>query len=1658
MAHGKDQNGSSVDIEELIKGELHRHAASSVDLSNRNSLLNLNLKSTTKQIAIVDELPNEMCKSLLDGKAFRFHSIEKSPNYPTPLELDQGTRSLPFYIDLNLPLPDSDSVEKRHSDLYLQTNFEIASLQARLKQIHSFNASQIEEKGITTLFIALGMLKYTDSKASDIDRYAPLCLIPVQILRNRSRQEYSISCDTGQMMHNNALSMRLEHEYGLQLPEIESTETKPEDYFSDVIAMVNDNGFRWDIVRQARLGFFNYSGLVIQEDLNPEKWKTVQTEKGNVSALVANSNIQMILAGVGAPDEQGSPEDYMIDEHPVGRRVVTPMPADSSQMSAIIDAVEGKSLVIEGPPGTGKSQTITNLIAMSIQEGKKVLFVSEKPAALDVVSRKLESIGLGLYTLYLHSAKTKPVAVYQKLSERLSYKPGIMSSTDGAQKKLEKHRENIDTYLSEIHQERQPLGSSVNQLIWDMNQRISDGGVVEVLSGVESVINSSNHESRLDLFNELSQVDESIDLDKCSPWHWLDASLYKSTSKSEIESLCSQISHQLQILEDLTDHACSALDLKEEGLLNVDLSVCQKLQDLIEELEDEPRLVSILRCYSESDHSKIASRLKDVENSSPTAFSLELSMASDISRQASQNENLVTNLEISVDTLLKESDRSSRLLNNLIELLPEVLNVFGEWSSWTLADLRRLLACFEAFEVLMTCEVNELTPAMLSSSNIADWMTHLEVAHQLNAEKESLSSVYSVGSIPPESELERLHRQALFHESQWLRWLRPKWRRHKKEVQALLSTPATSPEPYMSKSLGRLLEHKRKVRSLGLFRPFAGSDIRADIESKRDLDQKSKIGPALHILREQDRALKISIRRVFEWFLDSHSQLDRPGIEHAIDAFLSEIPISQSYEATRLGPLPEQKLGELDAQFRSLESFAICLRRLVDYKSCYIDMSLKQSLHDCRGRVSESEISALIRKYGCNTDVNEIKFPSDLSWLKKSLSLSKTLSDSQYFSDTLHCALREVEPISRCHELISYVRKSAGVKSEIQDGLQTCLSLLGNTEVEDGEIFHKAALLCDVVAEHLGTLPTWRQLSSIRNRARDLAIDKWVDRVIFEQQSLMEIKAGYLASVYNQILGSIYSGSAILNSTNGDQLESARVQFREVDEELRQLGIAVANQKCFVPVAEVTQGSRGPRVKDKTELHLIRNEIAKKTRHLKIRPLYRRASGALLDLQPCMLLNPTSVAQVLPKECELFDLVIFDEASQIRPGDALGAIARAKQFVVVGDPNQLPPSDDFLKKLDPEDIDPEESLASADSESILEVAQRSMPTQRYRRLKMHYRSDHESLIAFSNTYFYNDELIVFPAPSAKRGELGVDFHYIEDGEFVSGAGVNPKEAESVVDLVIEHARKYSSSSFVPSIGIATMNKTQAVLIQDLLDKRYQTDTSSKLAIDKLYSLQEPLFIKNLAEVQGDERDTIIISFTYGKEPGSNSVPQRFGPINRDGGWRRLNVLVTRARRNVRVVSSMLESDIVADINKKGCNAMRNYIEYARTGRLVDRGLITDRPPDSGFERSVAAVLRGMGLDAVPQVGVSGYFIDIGVRLPGSNDFLLGIECDGATYHSSRSARDRDVIRQDVIESKGWSLHRIWSTDWYTNREHAIDVLAEKIQACIEAVGTSAPVQ
>ena len=423
-----------------------------------------------------------------------------------------------------------------------------------------------------------------------------------------------------------------------------------------------------------------------------------------------------------------------------------------------------------------------------------------------------------------------------------------------------------------------------------------------------------------------------------------------------------------------------------------------------------------------------------------------------------------------------------------------------------------------------------------------------------------------------------------------------------------------------------------------------------------------------------------------------------------------------------------------------------------------------------------------------------------------------------------------------------------------------------------------------------------------------------------------------------------------------------------------------------------------------------------------LRKLITEHGEDIQKIKPVFMMSPISVAQFLEPGKIEFDLLLIDEASQVRPEDALGAVARSKQMVIVGDDKQLPPTTFFDTLLSNDDGSTEDSQ-SIDVDSVLELGMKQNLPQPM--LRWHYRSRHHSLIAISNHEFYDDRLYIPINPEKNPTDRGLQFRHVPDGIYDrGGSATNRREAQVVADAVMDHARTCRDKT----LGVGAFSISQRNAIMDELEVRRRKEPNLEPFFSTARS--DPFFVKNLESIQGDERDVIFISVGYGKDQNGH-MTMNFGPLSAQKGERRLNVLITRARERCEVFSSITADDInVVQTTGRGPSAFKAFLKYAQTGCL-ETVAAARNDYDSEFEKAIARAIEQQGFEVHSQVGVAGFFIDLAVVDPEKpGRYLLGIECDGASYHSSVSARDRDRLRQEVLEKQGWIIHRIWSTDWF----------------------------
>ena len=572
--------------------------------------------------------------------------------------------------------------------------------------------------------------------------------------------------------------------------------------------------------------------------------------------------------------------------------------------------------------------------------------------------------------------------------------------------------------------------------------------------------------------------------------------------------------------------------------------------------------------------------------------------------------------------------------------------------------------------------------------------------------------------------------------------------------------------------------------------------------------------------------------------------------------------------------------------------------------------------------------------------------------------------------------------------------------------------------------------------QHPESLSRWTGYQVRRRRAEAAGLGALVDG-LHDGRIAPEDSASLLQVAYDQaLIRKAFRDHPDLAEFDGPAHERWVEEFRALDRARIELARSEVAAAHFDAIPRNAAGG---------ELAVVRREFEKKRRHKPLRQLIREAGTAILGIKPVFLMSPISVAQYLEPGSTTFDLLLIDEASQISPVDALGAMARARQVVVVGDDKQLPPTRFFSKLPDeaPSPADPDDGLDAGDLESILGLCLAQGMAQRM--LRWHYRSRHHSLIAVSNREFYDDRLLVVPSPGAVTPEHGLHFRPVPGGVFDRGnTATNRVEARAIAAAVIDHARATPNQS----LGVGAFSVAQRDAIRDELEalQREHADLADFFSPSR----PEPFFVKNLENIQGDERDVIFISVGYARDP-SGALALNFGPLSAQGGERRLNVLISRARERCEVFSSITADDIdLQRARSRGAAAFKAFLRYASTG-LLDGPAHPPAAPDSDFEGQVARALESHGWEVHRRAGTAGFLIDLAVVDPSRpGRYLLGVECDGSTYAAARSARDRDRLRDAVLRDRGWRLHRVWITDWFHRPGEQLQRLLSALDHAVQA--------
>lgn len=832
------------------------------------------------------------------------------------------------------------------------------------------------------------------------------------------------------------------------------------------------------------------------------------------------------------------------------------------------------------------------------------------------------------------------------------------------------------------------------------------------------------------------------------------------------------------------------------------------------------------------------------------------------------------------------------------------------------------------------------------------------------------------------------------------------------------------------------------------------------LQIKELLDKHyNSISNLLSLIHEANESYKVSIdRNNIEAFADFvEFALENSFIDyHLFDFDLLSTLIIETKKLKTLSTSIKQKTEALDTKYKKIffkedpaklssaisEQGSSLFKRLFNknYKE------LMRKLSSYRKDSKKCTRDGLLRDLKTLAELNNAKKEFDSFSTLKNCGLPQYNGYDTDWDSLLNTIKKLVEQLKEHREFKTALLNVKGAKSfkskvsnaikEHQEATKAIMPYI------DARVFDASILSLDVLAKinryinNIDKIDMWADMLALLSELEKADLIRYVNMFTTNNRPIDQLEDTYRLVCYKQLIDYILQYEPELNSYNRFMHEHDVSLFSEKDKIQLDISKALINEKLSKLRPDPMLSMSG------TPIGIIKREHEKKRKLKPIRLLMKEIPEFIQTIKPCFLMSPLSVSTFLSDNVK-FDVTIFDEASQVFPEDAIVAVYRSKQLIVVGDSKQMPPSKFFMSS-DLDDDEYEEEESDIDSyESILDLCSTTFPTKS---LLCHYRSRDESLIAFSNKNFYRFNLLTYPSVHEKEDDLGVDFIHVKNGVMDSRSKINIAEAERVVDLVYDHFKKHPGRS----LGVVAFNIRQQDAILKLLDKRRTDDPSLEefFKTDK----EEPFFVKNLETVQGDERDTIIFSVTYAPND-KGQFALRFGPLNLVGGERRLNVAITRAKLNVKVVSSIRAIDIdVSRVSNEGPRLLHDYLDYAEHGvHALESAISVDEKAEfeSPFEQDVYEFLRDQGFEVSTQVGCSRYRIDLAIKRPGTSDYVLAIECDGAAYHSSRSARDRDRLRQAILERMNWKFYRIWSTDWYKNNFNEKKALAEACKKALE---------
>ncbi len=1299
-----------------------------------------------------------------------------------------------------------------------------ARLDTSLYQLRLKSAQMYNDYGLWVLWLGVGMLNWREEGAQEASS-APLLLVPVELRRDGRRQTRLRLAEDQDRIHNPALLVKLE-KLGADWSSVVACDVSDLGAILAAARAVAREQPGWSVDERVVLGLFASHKEAMYQDL-----------RRNEERILAHP----LVRAIGLGPDAGLPDDLIafeppaldrIDELQIPERTPLVRDADSSQRQCVAAALDGRSFVMSGPPGTGKSQTIANMIAALMHAGRSVLFVSEKAAALDVVDNRLRGVGLGDFVFALHSGATSKKAVAAELHRTLTTEVRVTGAAEHELDRARRLREELSAYAAAMNQIREPLGRCLHDVL-----------------------------GRLALLKQAGTRALTLGSTRVDAVRRLGAGQFQ-----EILTAAGALARAWRPAAEGDDFAWHGLR-QGSTAVPVVAEAADALADLRQAIARRPFAATTAQPLTVPD---VGSMVRTLQQGLPHVAAAAGSAA---------------------DTLPGQVDGE----------LSALAHLFG---------MPRPNTAQEAFELL------ELADRSAASHR------------------------------PP----------AAWFDADGLRAARQAAQELRDALAARAAARAAAEDVF-----GEAVLTATELPAL----------------AARFADRHRGVFARLSSQYRQDRDAVTALTHDGVWHKGLPRRLGDALAWQASAARVADLVARHGHILGAYVPREQEDLPDVDAALATAERIARLTHGKAD-RAALVDRL-------AHGREADPSLEPLARSIRagladwCGSVTRRVN-----TWSAASSALAELFDDSRQARLRVALAGR----FDHAQHIVDRLRSDPDGPREWQ-AFRAALDVLER---------HGVGGLVSRVVER-GIPP--EALPAVVEQA---VLTCWAEDLLARDDRL-----------------------AMSRSTD---LDVRVADFQEADRRLVEAASGAVIEAC---------NKRRPRWFGGGQAQVITKQAMRQRSLMPVRELLNETRDVVRLIKPCFMMSPLTVSQFLPPDYH-FDVVIFDEASQVRPADAINCVYRAGSLVVAGDDKQLPPTS-FFDAADENDSDQYDPDAFDVFDSLLDACKAG--ALRELTLRWHYRSKHEDLITFSNRSFYDNSMVTFPGAQDHGNDVGVNFFHVPGVYDRAGRRDNRVEAEFVAQRVIHHFDTRPDRT----LGVVALSQAQATAIDEAVQQARlrRPDLEHRFTEDRL----DGFFVKNLESVQGDERDVMILSIGYGPDQ-HGKLGMNFGPINRAGGWRRLNVAVTRARHRMEVVAS-LHGGSLADSANESVAHLKRYLEYAETGPAVLAQDVTeaDAEPESPFEESVLRVLRDWGYQVRPQVGVAGYRIDIGVQhpdLPGA--YALGVECDGAMYHSAKTARDRDRLREEVLVGLGWRLHRIWGTDWYRGREAAERRLRDAVESAI----------